>query len=94
MGLGGGQGGEVGGCCKGEGGVSVGLLGGTDCEGFEGREVGRGRTFVVGQRAPGEYLEEGEVAGVFGGGLESLDVGRLEQLGEDEGVGGGGGLGY
>lgn len=39
----------------------------------------------------GESLEEGEVRGVLGRAREGLDLGRLEELGEDEGVWGRGG---
>lgn len=53
------------------------------------------RTVVVGPGAPGEDLEEGEVGGVVGGGgAQGLDVGRLQQFGEDVGVWGGGRLRY
>ena len=48
---------------------------------------------VVAPGAPGEDLEEGEIAGMFWcGGAEGLDVGSLEQLGEDVCVGSGNGL--
>lgn len=57
------------------------------------RREGGGITGVVGPCAPGEDLEECEVRGIFWRcGLEGLDVGGLEQLGEDVCVGGGGGL--
>lgn len=52
------------------------------------------QTLIVAPGAPGEDLEEGEVAGMFGcGGAESLDIGGLEQLGKDVCVGSGNGLG-
>lgn len=48
------------------------------------------RTRVIRPGAPGEDLEQRDVAGMVGRcGAESLDVGGLEQLGEDVGVWGG-----
>lgn len=42
------------------------------------------RTCVIRPGAPGENLEERDVAGMFGRcGAESLDIGGLKQLGED-----------
>lgn len=53
------------------------------------------RTCVVGPGAPGEDLEEGVVRCVFSGsGLQSCDVGGLEEFGEDIGIWGGGRLVY
>jgi len=61
-----------------------------------GSEVGCGSrlpTFVVRPCSPGEYLEQGEIGGVFGRLPQGLDVWCLEELGEDIGVRGGGSLG-
>ncbi len=59
-----------------------------------GMEAGRGgNTFIVLPGAPAEDLEESIVArGFRRGAAQGLDVGRLQQLGEDVGVCGGGGL--
>lgn len=57
----------------------------------EGWQVGRGAVGLVG--AVRENLEKVEVGGVFGALGESLDLGRLEELGEDEGVWGRGCMG-
>ena len=53
-------------------------------------------TFVVLPCAPGEDLQEGKVAGVFGGGVggpERLDCWGVEELGEYVGVWAGGRVG-
>lgn len=49
---------------------------------------------VGGVGAVAEDLEEREVWAVFGGGGEGLDLRGREELGEDEGVLGGGCAGY
>lgn len=60
----------------------------------KGRKRGNWQTLIVTPGAPGEYLEEGKVAGMFRrGGAKSLDVRGLEQLGENVCVGSGNGLG-
>lgn len=47
-------------------------------------EGGVGQTFIVRPGAPCEDFEEGEIAGVVRGSIaERLDVGGLQQLGED-----------
>lgn len=48
---------------------------------------------VIGPGAPREYLEKGEVACITGSCSKGFDIGCLEKLGEDKGIGRRSGLG-